>query len=337
LIVRAFRGLRSSQPVGPDILNPNIHHALLFLLALCAALGFAQIPAEPLRPQWCRELPRPEYKTLERVSVPSDWFDVYRIRPGVFAIYEPHQFEEVISYLILGERVALLFDTGMGIASIRGVVVHLTKLPVTVLNSHTHFDHTGGNAEFTNVEGTEILNEDTAYTRENAKGQSNAYSCDALAPERICGALPAGVSPEAYAVRPWKISRYVHDSERIDLGGRELEILFTPGHTPDSLALLDRKNGLLFTGDTFYPGPVYLFAPETDFAAYARSVAKLAALEPQLRLLLPAHNVPVAEPLFLTRLQQAVKKVQQGTVRPTVTGNYREYRFQGFSLLLSAE
>ena len=217
------------------------------------------------------------------------------------------------------------------------MVVHLTKLPVTVLNSHTHFDHTGGNAEFTNVEGTEILNEDTAYTRENAKGQSNAYSCDALAPERICGALPAGVSPEAYAVRPWKISRYVHDSERIDLGGRELEILFTPGHTPDSLALLDRKNGLLFTGDTFYPGPVYLFAPETDFAAYARSVAKLAALEPQLRLLLPAHNVPVAEPLFLTRLQQAVKKVQQGTVRPTVTGNYREYRFQGFSLLLSAE
>jgi len=87
-----------------------MHHALLFLLALCVALGFAQIPGEPLRPQWCRELPRPEYKRLERVSVPSDWFEVYRVRPGVFAIYEPHQFEEVISYLILGERLALLFD-----------------------------------------------------------------------------------------------------------------------------------------------------------------------------------------------------------------------------------
>jgi len=149
--------------------------------------------------------------------------------------------------------------------------------------------------------------------------------------------LPAGVLPEAFAVRPWKISRYVHDGERIDLGGRELEILFTPGHTPDSLSLLDGKNGLLFTGDTFYPGPIYLFTPETDFAAYARSVAKLAALEPQLQLLLPAHNVPVAEPAFLTRLQEAVKKVREGTVRPTVTRDYREYHFQGFSFLLSAK
>jgi glyoxylase-like metal-dependent hydrolase (beta-lactamase superfamily II) len=49
----------------------------------------------------------------------TKWFEVYRIRPGVFAIYEPHQFEEVISYLILGSKRALLFDTGMGIGKIR--------------------------------------------------------------------------------------------------------------------------------------------------------------------------------------------------------------------------
>ena len=308
---------------------PVLTRTLLYCF-LFSASALAQKPAEPLRPGWCRELPRPEYKTLERVNVHSDWFEVYRIRHGVYAIYEPHQFEEVISYLILGTRRALLFDTGLGVASIRDVVAHLTELPLTVLNSHTHFDHTGGNAEF-----SDILNRDIPFSRANRKGQSNAYSRDALAPERICGALPGGVRPEAYAIRPWHVSNTIHDGERIDLGDRELEILFTPGHTPDSLCLLDRNNGLLFTGDTFYPGPIYLFTPETDFAAYARSVARLTALVPRLQLLLPAHNVPVSAPDFLPRLNAAVQRVQSGAPGFVVTDGHREYSFEGFSLLLS--
>ena len=303
--------------------------APLFAL-MCVATGFSQKSGEPLRPEWCRELPRPAYKKLTRIDVRSNWFEVYRIRPDVYAIYEPHQFEEVISYLIVGQRRALLFDTGLGVASIRDVVTQLTTLPVTVLNSHTHFDHTGGNAEF-----SDILNEDTPFSRKNAQGQSNIYSRDALAPERICGSLPAGVRPDAYAIRPWNVSRRIHDGDHMDLGGRDLEIVFTPGHTPDSLSLLDRANGLLFTGDTFYPGPIYLFTPETDFAAYARSVSRVAELEPQLKLLLPAHNVPVAAPDSLIRLDAAVKKVQAGSAKFTVTERHREYVFDGFSLLLS--
>ena len=305
--------------------------ALAPLFALvCAVSGSSQKSGEPLRPEWCRELPRPAYKELARVDVRGNWFEVYRIRPDVYAIYEPHQFEEVISYLIIGQRRALLFDTGLGVASIRDVVTQLTTLPVTVLNSHTHFDHTGGNAEF-----SDIVNEDTPFSRKNAEGQSNIYSRDALAPERICGSLPAGVRPEAYAIRPWTVSRRIHDGEHIDLGGRALEVLFTPGHTPDSLSLLDGRNGLLFTGDTFYPGPIYLFTPETDFVAYTKSVARLAELAPRLKLLLPAHNVPVSEPDFLIRLDAAVKSVQSGSVKFTVTEGHREYSFDGFSLLLS--
>lgn len=299
-----------------------------------SAMGVAQTsqPAEPLDPQWCHHLPRPEYKTLERVDVKSDWFEVYRIRPGVFAIYEPHQFEEVISYVIVGERRALLFDTGLGVDSIRAVVTRLTGRPVTVLNSHTHFDHVGGNFEF-----ADIRDEDTRFTHANAKGRLNAYSRDALARERICGKLPPGVQPDSYRIRPWKVSGSVRDAERFDLGGRQLEVIFTPGHTPDSLSLLDRKNGLLFTGDTFYPGPIYLFVPETDFAAYARSVAKLAALVPQLKLLLPAHNLPISEPESLTCLDHAVKKIEAGAIEAVVIEGHREYRFEGFSLLLSAK
>jgi glyoxylase-like metal-dependent hydrolase (beta-lactamase superfamily II) len=302
-------------------------------LVLGVALSaFSQQAAEPLDPKWCSQLPRPEYRALERVATPDPWFEIYRIRPGVFAIYEPHQFEEVISYLITGEKRALLFDTGIGVGKMRSVVESLTKLPVIVLNSHTHFDHVGSNAEF-----SEIYGEDTSYSRGNATGQMNAYSSDALIPERICGKLPSGVKAGAYAIRPWKVTHVVHDEERIHLGGRELEVLFTPGHTPDALSLLDRKNGLLFTGDTYYPGPIYLFVPETDLAAYTRSIARLATLSPELSLLLPAHNVPVADPKSLKAVEAALKKVKDGSAKWKVTDGNREYDFEGFSLLLSGK
>ncbi len=302
----------------------------LCLVAAVAGTSSAQQSGEPLRPEWCRQLPRPEYRTLERVLSDEPWFEIYRIRPGVFAIYEPKQFEEVISYLILGEKRALLFDTGLGVGKISAVVARLTPLPVTVINSHTHFDHVGGNAEF-----HEIWNRDLRYSRKNMRGQTNIYSRDALAPERLCGPLPPGADAKSYSIRPWKSTHSLRDRERLDLGGRVVEVIFTPGHTPDSLSLLDRKNGLLFTGDTFYSGPIYLFVPETDFAAYTRSVARLAALQPQITLLLPAHNVPIAEPVFLRRLAAAVQQVNHGQAKGRVTEGHREYLFDGFSLLLS--
>ena len=304
---------------------------VFFCLALATSFTHAQ-SGEPLRPEWCRDLPRAEYKTLDRVPSADPWFEVYLITPDVYAIYEPHQFEEVISYLILGSQRALLFDTGLGIGDIHKVVVNLTKLPITVLNSHTHFDHVGGNAQL-----TDILAEDTPYTRANEKGQTNEYSRDAMAPERICGALPAGMKVGAYSIKPWHVSQRIHDGEKIDLGNRQLEILFTPGHTPDSLSLLDRKSGLLFTGDTFYRGPIYLFTPETDFAAYAKSVDRLAALAPNLKLLLPAHNTPTADPSYLPRLKAAVKSVETGLATGKVTEGHREYSFDGFSLLLATQ
>ena len=297
---------------------------------LLVSVAFAQKAGEPIRPEWCRQLPRPEYKTLERVLGDEAWFEVYQIRPGVFAIYEPKQFEEVISYLILGGKRAVLFDTGLGVGRISTVVARLTPLPITVINSHSHFDHVGGNAEF-----KEIWNRDLPYTRRNMRGERNIYSRDALAAERLCGTLPPGVAEGSYKIRPWTSHHSLRNGERLDLGGRWLEVIFTPGHTPDSLSLLDRTNGLLFTGDTFYPGPIYLFVPETDFAAYTRSVVRLAALEPRIKLLLPAHNVPVADPINLKKLAAAVEQVNSGQAKGQVTEGHREYQFDGFSLLLS--
>ena len=299
--------------------------ASLFILFVTD--GFAQQPPRDL-PEWCRSLPRPEYRSLERVQVPSEWFEVYKIRPGVFAIYEPRQEEEVISYLILGERTAALFDTGMGIADIRKIVETLTKLPIVVLNSHTHNDHVGGNWQFSGVYGM-----DTQFTRASARGSTGDAQAE-LAPGSVCGALPGGFDPKSYVTRPFRISRWLHDGEAIDLGGRKLEVIATPGHTPDAICLLDRKNGLLFTGDTFYSGPIYLYRPETNLEDYLESVKKLASLVPRLHLLLPAHNLPVAAPAYLPKVVAAFQAVRSGKTRAVEKDGKKEYRFEGFSFLM---
>jgi glyoxylase-like metal-dependent hydrolase (beta-lactamase superfamily II) len=265
---------------------------------------------------------------LERVSIADPWFEVYKFHPGVFAIYEPHQLEEVISYLIVGGDKALLFDTGMGISNIQAVVAGLTKLPLSVANSHTHNDHVGDNWRFSEVYGM-----DTDFTRGNARGSRDDAQAE-LAPGEICGALPAGFNAKAYSTKPFHITRWLHDGDNIDLGGRTLHVISTPGHTPDSVALLDEKNGLLFTGDTFYAGPIYLYRPETDLDAYAASVQKLAGIAPHLQLLLPAHNVPVASPTELPKVVSAMQQVRRGEVKPVVKDGKHEYVFEGFSFLM---
>jgi glyoxylase-like metal-dependent hydrolase (beta-lactamase superfamily II) len=278
---------------------------------------------------WCKSQPRPAYGKLERVKIPDPWFEVYKIRPGVFAIYEPHQFEEVISYLVIGSEKALLFDTGMGISNIKAVVDGLTGLPVSVVNSHTHNDHVGDNWRFTIVYGMP-----TDFTRTNAKG-STADAQAELARGQICGSLPPGFDAKSYRTRAFHISQWLQDGNEINLGDRSLEVISTPGHTPDSIALLDERNGLLFTGDTFYPGPIYLYRPETDLDAYIVSVKRLAELAPRLKLLLPAHNVPVAEPSYLPRVLDAIQQVRHGQAKSVSREGTQEYTFQGFSFLLS--
>jgi glyoxylase-like metal-dependent hydrolase (beta-lactamase superfamily II) len=284
---------------------------LILRILFCLLAWAAAMSAQAAIPDWCRALPRPEYKKLQRVHVSDPWFEVYKVAPAVFAIYEPHQFEEVISYLIVGNERALLFDTGMGISDIKKVTAELTPLPIVVLNSHTHDDHVGGNWEFQSIYGM-----DTPFTRANSRG-SRADAQAELAPGQICGELPKGFDAKSYATRPWKITKYVHDGEWIDLGGRSLEVLATPGHTPDAISLFDRGNALLFTGDTYYPAPIWLFRPETDLAAYDASIKRLARLEPQIKLVLGAHNIPIASPSVLPQLVEAFETVRVGKIQPT--------------------
>ena len=299
-----------------------------FLIAALAPVAGAD--------SWCDALPDGGDAAAETGGIADDWFKVYTAAPGVYAISEPRQAEGVNSFLIVGSKRAVLFDSGLGVGRISNVVGRLTHLPVTVLNSHTHFDHVGGNDEF-----GDVRNLDLPYSAASARGEVAesiaAYAARTLDEDSVCGPLPAGVTSRNYAMPKWKVAASVRDGERLDLGGRSVEILRTPGHTPDSICLLDRANGLLFTGDTYYSGEIYLWAPETSVADYHASIDKLVRIEPSLNKLLAAHGSPVAEPRRLFELQKALQAIQAGAVEAERTAeNRRLFRFDHFSIVLDA-
>ncbi|NIP59667.1 MAG: MBL fold metallo-hydrolase, partial [Gemmatimonadetes bacterium] len=202
-----------------------------------------------------------------------------------------------------------------------------------VFNFHTHPDHVGGNHEFERV-----LAIDTEYTRRHAReGFSHETMRDQVAPDALCRPLPPATDPSSYRVEPWRISGTIRDGQRIDLGGRTLEVLRIPGHAPDAAALLDRERGLLFTGDTFYEGPIYLFGEATDLQAYETTVERPARLAPSLELLLPGHNTPASAPRMLVSLEEALAAVTRGEVEgESRPGDRVEYVFERFTLLMKA-
>jgi glyoxylase-like metal-dependent hydrolase (beta-lactamase superfamily II) len=298
----------------------------LFLIAQAVAIATAQAQLE----SFCERLPRAAYSQLEKSDISNEWFEVYEVETGVWAIYEPFQWQEVISYLIVGSESALLFDTGNGIGDIRAIVDQLTEKPVQVLNSHSHFDHIGGNYQFKN-----ILSPSTIFSVANSLGDDGEQVKTEASAEALCKGLPAGVTQEDHKIEPYSITAAVRDGDIIDLGSRKLEVLQIPGHTDDSVALLDEDSGLLWTGDTFYEGPIWLYFPETDLPAYKESLARLVDLVPHLNALFPAHNTAKASPSMLVEAQKAFELVLQGKAIPAPTWEgVVTFEFEGFGFLM---
>lgn len=310
----------------------------VFFLSFMAVLPSYAAETDPAMSMadFCKKLPRSEYKSFSQRPVKSDWFEVYQIAPGVSAIYEPHQWQEVISYLIEGEHRALLFDSGNGIADIEEVVAALTDKPVFVLNSHTHYDHVGGNFAFDRVYGM-----DTAFTRARESGHPNQDIAIEVSKQALCRPLPNGVTQQNHVGRPFKVTDFIKDGDQIDLGGRQIEVLHVPGHTPDAIALIDKAAGLMWTGDSYYSGPIWLFAAETDLDAYAESLQRLIASAKGLKALLPAHNTPWVSPDVLPRVARGLDIMLSGNAKRIPQGDSMvEYKIEGeseFSFLMRDE
>lgn len=281
---------------------------------------------------WFDNLPREHWNNYELIELPEDqdWFEVYKITENIFALYEMGQFEEVISYLILGQDRALLFDTGIGVGDIGALVRALTDLPVSVLNSHTHYDHVGGNHYFDNIYGTS-----TEYTANHARGRSNEEVKEFVGPGWVWKPMPNGITVDNYHSKPFEINDYIEDGSKIDLGGKILEVFLVPGHTPDALVLMDREERLLFMGDTFYPASLYAHMGDANFDQYVKSAKRLANMIKDVDVLLPAHNEPWVSSNYLQAMYQGFLDIQKPGAEYRITDGNREYRFDGFTIMVS--
>jgi len=331
MTVCAVTNKMNSPPVFEDLRSVAklLVVALLYFLTVTPALASEQIENRGADTQnWWDKLPHAEWAAFERLEAVGNWFEVYRIRPHVYALYEPGQFEEVISFLIVGSERALLFDTGLGIGDIQAEVQHLTSLDVTVLNSHTHYDHVGGNFQF-----DQRWARDTAFGRQRMSGLSHDQVSEAVQEGWIWKPTPSGFDAASYTSRAWEFEGYVQEGMQIDLGGLSLEVIFTPGHAPDCISLLDRHNRMLFTGDTFYLAPLYSHLEGSNFHDYVASAAKLRTYQPLVDTLVTSHNVPTADASYLGSLDTAMQSILAGEAEYVDTDGAREYDFGPFSVI----
>ncbi|CRK54560.1 conserved hypothetical protein [Rhodococcus sp. RD6.2] len=261
----------------------------------------------------------------------TDWYRVTPIAHGIWSITEPGH---VTMWLIAGTERALLVDTGMGFVPLRPVVTALTPLPVTVVNTHYHFDHVAGNHEFDDVRihpaGVEPLRvrparqELDAYLDHNDRlllaaagirdtDRDLLYLLDA---DSDPATLPASFDRTTWTVHPPAPSATVVDDDLLDLGGRTVRVLHTPGHTPDSLCLHDSRTGVLFGGDTVNSGPIYAHEPDSNLADFAASTARLAEVKDDVSLVAMNHfGRVVAPPYVLQSVADAFARIVEESPR----------------------
>ena len=166
----------------------------------------------------------------------TNWFTIEKIDRDTFAIGEYRHFEEVHSYLLIGERAALLIDTGLGVADIKTVVDSLTALPVIVATTHVHWDHIGGHGYFQDLAVHEAEKEWLSkfpIPLEAVKRNLLKEPC----------AFPADFDPAKYLIFQGTPTRILHDGDVLDLGSRHVQVVHTPGHSPGHCCLYeqDRK------------------------------------------------------------------------------------------------
>jgi len=248
----------------------------------------------------------------------TGWFDVFEPEPGIFIIDEPHHVERVKSAVVVGDERAILIDTGMGIDNIRELVETLTNKPVTVINSHAHWDHVGGNHLFDEIwihpaEAGELPN-----------GYPNARMRGWFKPASLTGPLPEDLDLATLDIPPSVATGMLHEGQRFDLGNRTLEVLHCPGHSPGGVVLLDRANGILFSTDVAYAGYLYAYAGDW-LRTYHASLMRLASLAPDLRVLYPSHNQSPISSGLLPRMADLLAHVIDGQPPDSVNGDVAVY------------
>lgn len=286
-------------------------------------------PDTPTQSKWHDALPRDSWVKFDKIDVKNDWFEVYKVTENTYAIYEPFQWQEAISYLLIGSEKALLVDTLQGVGDLKSVIDSLTTLPVIVMNTHSHYDHVSSNYQFETIYGI-----DNTYTADNAKGHNNAEIGGSMTMDTIWKNLPTDFDISKYESKAYEIDKFVADGEIIDIGDREIQVTFTPGHSPDSVILVDKENRMMFTGDTFYPAPIYVYSDTTSFEDFFMSSQIMFGFREDVDYLMPGHNETMQPASYLDELRAATMAIINPTTPYQQSTGRRSYDFNGFSIIV---
>jgi len=185
-------------------------------------------------------------------------------------------------FLLAGTEKALLIDSGMNTPNAKQIAESITKLPVMLINTHADPDHISGNGSF-----------DYCYMHPD---EENVY--------RVHGGTGR--------IQP------VNDNGIIDLGNRPLKIIFIPGHTPGSIALLDINNRVLISGDSVQDGNIFMFRKHRNLSLYVESMKKLSTYTAEFDTIYPSHGSFPVYPELLTSLIEGAEQIINGTAEGKV-------------------
>ncbi len=228
-----------------------------------------------------------DLKKNSREYSSKEWFVVSQVENNIWAIREPHYYQDVVSYFIKGRDKDILIDTGTGLANIYNVLP-ITKESnsknLTVFLTHTHWDHVGGTNFFADVR---VFDNDFETLRLSRGWKPE----EILEFEKHHNArISQSLSQNYPGIPGLKHFQTLKNNQRIDIGGDTLLVISTPGHSPGSVSYYLEKSRNLFTGDTFYVGPIYLHMKGSDYHQFLASIQKMELYLDKLNKIFPAHN-----------------------------------------------
>jgi len=183
-----------------------------------------------------------------------EYFTVYNYDNYIYQIKDSLG---VLSTLIVGSNKALLFDTGYGIGNLKNEVEKIIKdLPLIVVNSHGHMDHTCGNFLFDIVY---IHPLDIPLCMEHNSVEMRLSNVERAKSNNV---LPINFDIDSYINKGYGSLRELKVGDIFDLGNVKLEVIMMEGHTQGSIGLFDRVNKILYVGDATCPF-VWLFLNES--------------------------------------------------------------------------
>jgi hydroxyacylglutathione hydrolase len=234
-------------------------------------------------------------------SNPSPWFTTKKLNDRVWRIMDG-DIDNV--YLIVGRDSAMLIDTGLGFADLKRFVRTITPLPLIVVNTHSHPDHTGSSFQFEKVY---CHADDAQMIRFFSSKDFRKTSFKNMGGMRVPDSLRISVKDSLYSVNLVAVK----DKQIFNLGDRQIEVIYVPGHTPGSICLLDRKDKYLYTGDN---NNILVWLHPQDalpLDIYLKSLEKLQGRATEYTTLLPGHGDPV-DNKFISEQIECVKSIIGG-------------------------